>query len=136
MATNWHVVNEIANGWAVEVVFGPGEVVPGKVIWHTEVKDMAVIELDQPVNRPSAVFATDQFISRIQPALAMGLPGAADDGDRGLFEVKITQGIVSAFVEDPSRGHGNSTRPMRRSIRVIRVGRYSTGAGGWSALIS
>lgn len=134
VVTNWHVVNESANGWAVVVVLGPNDEVGGKVIWHTAQKDMAVVELDRPVNRPSAVFATDQYVNRIQPVLAMGFPGAADDGDRGVFEVKVTQGIISAFVEEPGRGNwklyqtdaainpGNSGGPLfDRCGRVVGI---------------
>ncbi len=106
VVTNHHVVDGVIDdGWQGVLLFGPDEFVPYEVIWASEVKDLAVLRVEQPLNRPAVTLNLSQHISSGQPVYALGFPGAADDAGGGatestLFNVKWTNGVISAFVED------------------------------------
>ncbi|MBF0376718.1 MAG: trypsin-like peptidase domain-containing protein [Desulfamplus sp.] len=126
VVTNWHVVACTADGGGVGVWIGENDAIKAQVKWHSEQKDLAVLELERPLDRPSVVFASGKTVKIAHTVFASGFPAAADDEqvvDRAsLLTVKTSSGIVSAkvnsqsgvglFLIDASINPGNSGGPL------------------------
>lgn len=126
VVTNWHVVACTADGGGSGVWLGENNEIKARVLWHSEQKDLAVLELERPLDRPSVVFASSKTVNITQIVYALGFPGAADDEqvvDRSsMLQVKATRGIISAkvhsqsdvglFQTDAAINPGNSGGPL------------------------
>jgi hypothetical protein len=98
--TNWHVVSCTADGGETVILISQNNLVRAKVIGKSEEKDLAVLELENKLNKPPVSFAVSHTVENADTVYALGFPGAADEisGPESLSEVKITKGIISAFV--------------------------------------
>ncbi len=111
--------------------------IPAKVVWANPNKDLAILELEKPLDRPPATLALSTTVRDAQRVFAMGFPGGAGavtDSESSLV-VKITTGIISARVQgnaraidsqlyqiDASLNPGNSGGPLFDECgRVIGV---------------
>jgi len=120
--TNRHVITDESN---ILVVFDRYKV-NATVKLKSEHKDLVILELNQAIDRPSVLFAPRSQVKKAQVVYAMGFPGAAVkeniDTDSSITEVKISKGIISAFVKsaqgvsliqtDAAINPGNSGGPL------------------------
>lgn len=123
VVTNWHVIMGAAN-----IIISAGqEKVQAAVKQKSEWKDLAILELEKRVNRPEVTFAPRSLVKKkAQVVFAMGFPGVAVgehvDVESSIAEVKISKGIISAFVKstrgaalyqtDAAINPGNSGGPL------------------------
>lgn len=125
VVTNWHVVQGTAQGGAAGVYLGGGNLVPAQVTWHSERKDLAILDVSQKLDRPSVVFTSSNLVKEADIVYALGFPGAADDAvdiNTSQATVKISNGIISArvvstngvawFQTDAAINPGNSGGPL------------------------
>lgn len=122
VVTNWHVIYKAS----VIVVLSGNDKVRAVVRRQSRQKDLAILELSRQLNRPSVVFAPRSAVRKAQPVYAMGFPSAAMgdhlDSASTIAEVKISRGIISAFVKsragtrliqtDAAINPGNSGGPL------------------------
>jgi protein phosphatase len=80
LVTAWHVADCITKGGDLAVLLNSGEVFKAREVWHSSAKDLAVLELDRPSNRPPVTFATQDGVDIAQIVYVIGFPGAADIG--------------------------------------------------------
>ncbi|MBF0229876.1 MAG: trypsin-like peptidase domain-containing protein [Desulfamplus sp.] len=105
VVTNWHVVALTEQGAKAVVFLGENNMIKTQVKWHSEQKDLAVLELEKPLDRPDVVFMPVKKVVIGQTIYALGFPSAADDqflDNASLSEVKATRGIISAKVNSQS----------------------------------
>ena len=104
VATNWHVVSCVSKGGQTGLLLGPRQVVPARVVWKSEAKDLAIIEFSSRLDRPPVRFVPERLVKNTQAVYAVGFPAAADKdrAQSSLFTVKFTEGIISAFIKDPN----------------------------------
>lgn len=79
--------------------------IPATVLWANPAKDLAILQLEKPLDRPPATLALSSTVKDAQRVFAMGFPGGAGavtDSESSLV-VKITTGIISAMVQGNSR---------------------------------
>lgn len=122
VVTNWHVVQ----GAGVIVVLSGQDKSKAVIKHQSQVKDLAILELEQAFNRPAVAFAPRSMLRKAQVVYAMGFPSAGM-GDNietasAIREVKISRGIISAFVKssggialiqtDAAINPGNSGGPL------------------------
>jgi len=126
IVTNWHVVSCVAKNGKTAIALSESDVVKASVIWNSAEKDLAVLKLEKKLNKPSVSFATSDMVEDADTVFALGFPGDADDenvvGISSLAEVKISRGIISAFVisqegaklcqTDAAINPGNSGGPL------------------------
>lgn len=101
VVTNHHVIADAVYGEPVNIILNMQEIIPSTVIWSSEVKDLAVIETSQPLNRPIVTFTIADNVKVTDTVFVMGFPGAAADNniDQSAFAtVKVSKGIISAKV--------------------------------------
>jgi len=123
VVTNRHV----EAGVKCAVALSPSELLEAQVITDSEQKDLALLQVARDLGKPPVEFASRSFVSTAQKVYAAGFPGAAEveglvDLKTSFFQVKLTSGIVSAFVKsasgtgwyqtDASIHHGNSGGPL------------------------
>ncbi|MBF0113068.1 MAG: trypsin-like peptidase domain-containing protein, partial [Desulfamplus sp.] len=105
VVTNWHVVSCTQDGGVAGVWVGENDVIKSKVKWYSQIKDIAILELEKNLNRPSVIFVPQKEVKIAQTVYALGFPSAADDqflDNASLSEVKVTRGIISAKVNSQS----------------------------------
>lgn len=127
VVTNWHVVEATSKGGEGVVALKKGDVRKFAVRGFSESKDLAVLEVEGGTGRPAAAFATREAVRKTEAVYAAGFPGAAlmegqVDMESTITEVKISKGIVSAFVKseagtqlyqtDTPMNPGNSGGPL------------------------
>ncbi|MCP5050639.1 MAG: FHA domain-containing protein [bacterium] len=132
VVTNSHVVEGASNIW---VIVKEGKVTAA-IKQKSRAKDLAILELQNPVSKPSVSFAPRSLQRKTQVVFVMGFPGAAMDEnvDPGstIAEVKINRGIISAFVKsrggtdllqtDAAMNPGNSGGPLfNRCGQVVGI---------------
>lgn len=107
VATNHHVVGCVFDGGQAGIVLSQSEHYPADVVWHSETKDLAVIEIAGALSRPAVTFNLDRFVQRAQQVFALGFPSAGDKPGgstvEALFAVKWSDGIISAKVRDENQ---------------------------------
>lgn len=97
--TNWHVVDCVNDGGRVAIAMSSTSRIQAAVLAKPPGKDLAVLELEEQPGKPPVKFAGSAMVKDADTVYALGFPSAADDGiGEGRFEVKITRGIISAFV--------------------------------------
>jgi len=73
-----------------------------RAIWSSAEKDLAVLELQQPLDKPSAVLSAPANVKDGSRVWAVGFPGAAESqaasADSNFVPV-VTHGIIGKFVE-------------------------------------
>ena len=136
VATNHHVVKCVESGGQSAILDRSGDLIRAEVIWKSEEKDLAILELARVCAGRPVAFAGRDMVRDAETVYALGFPGAADDGqvvDRGsMSRVKISRGIVSAQVQsihhvglyqiDAAINPGNSGGPLFNAYgRVIGV---------------
>lgn len=106
VVTNNHVVSCAEKGGRVGLILGPDNLVEADIVWSSKRLDLAVLQSKRALDRPAATLAEEEFVRPLDRVYAAGFPGAADDvvkgGVGGSLEVKFSQGIISALVEDDS----------------------------------
>jgi hypothetical protein len=107
VVTNNHVCCRTSRGslaivrTVMMVHYSKDEKTPAKVVWSSEQKDLAVLELEKPLARPPVIFAPNDHLKDGMPVWAVGFPGAAEnettteDSD---FVATTTNGIIGKFV--------------------------------------
>lgn len=124
IVTNLHVVQPNLEG--VTVLLSKEDQIPAKVIAYDQVKDLAVLELNQDLYmRPPMVLGDSELVKASDDVYALGFPGDADliddtpSGDpddvtitRGIISKISTQGGRGIFQVDVSINSGNSGGPL------------------------
>lgn len=100
IVSNWHVVSCSSQGGKAVVFLGRGKPIPLEVVWSSEVKDMAVLKPQQPLDRPQAVLRDNPPVQVGDTVHVLGFPGAADtQGEMSdLATPTHTQGTVGRLV--------------------------------------
>jgi len=102
VVTNHHVIACAEEGKPVSVLLDPNNNIPAAVIWSSSVKDLAVLQTQVNLERPSVSFTKAEEIKKADRVFVMGFPGAANDSRvvdfSALTEVKVAEGIISAKV--------------------------------------
>ncbi|WP_420264518.1 trypsin-like peptidase domain-containing protein [Candidatus Magnetominusculus dajiuhuensis] len=103
VVTNWHVVECIEKGCEPKVVLGFEDVRGVRIVRHSEIKDIAILNLSRRLDKPSVELVLSDKVEDAHIVYAIGFPGAADYGmDKATFlEPKISKGIISAKVTTP-----------------------------------
>lgn len=73
-----------------------------RAIWSSPAKDLAVLELQQPLDKPSATLAAPSNVIDGSPVWAVGFPGAAESSSaspESNFVPVVTHGIIGKFVQ-------------------------------------
>jgi S1-C subfamily serine protease len=121
VVTNNHVVACVDKGYELIVIQSQEQRLGAVVLWRSEDKDLAVLQMNGTVGGAVPAFATSTQVQDADTVYAMGFPGAADMSKESLFQVKITKGIVSAkttveglrvYQTDASISGGNSGGPL------------------------
>ncbi len=124
VVTNWHVVSCTSEGGQAVIFLGRNNIIKSHVIGKSEQKDLAILETEQNLNKPPVEFATSDMADYADTVYALGFPGAADEvvDMQSYSEVKISKGIISAFVRsqegtklyqtDAAINPGNSGGPL------------------------
>lgn len=113
--TNFHVCCEVPQILGLAVASGKDEIHLAKVVWKSAEKDLAVLELEKPLDRPVVEFAGSS--TEGQTSWAIGFPGAAQAAvadERGVFEPTITKGVISRFFSQ-------RTKPESPPISVLQT---------------
>ncbi|WP_321475155.1 trypsin-like peptidase domain-containing protein [uncultured Paludibaculum sp.] len=110
VVTNHHVCCEVPPGAPSKVVIArsPEETIDATVIWKSEEKDLAILELAKPVQAPKVVFATKAKIRIGEPVWAVGFPGSAMrlGNQTAVYESTVTQGVASRIFQGPTEEGG------------------------------
>ncbi|MCA1030222.1 trypsin-like peptidase domain-containing protein [Bacillus timonensis] len=103
VVTNHHVIDCAEQGGAVNVVLDIDLIIPATVIWSSPIKDLAVLETAEPLNRPAVTFTIARDVKVTDQVYVMGFPGAALDqrliDPSTITTVKVAKGIISAKVK-------------------------------------
>ena len=113
--TNFHVCCEVPQILGLAVASGKDQIHLAKVVWKSAEKDLAVLEIEKPLDRMPVEFASSS--SEGQTSWAIGFPGAAQAAvadERGVFEPTITKGVISRFFSQ-------KTRPESPPISVLQT---------------
>jgi hypothetical protein len=110
VVTNYHVVACLEDGGTAVVLLGPDDVISARrLTWYSVAtdKDLAILELEDRLDRPVVTFNLEAHVNQTQPVYALGFPADADVAGGGqsptastFLTVKSTEGIISAKVED------------------------------------
>lgn len=121
VVTNDHVVACVDKGYELIVIQSKEQRLAATVLWRSEDKDLAVLQMNGTVGGAVPAFAVSEQVQDADTVYAMGFPGAADLSKESLFQVKITKGIISAktqveglkvYQTDASISGGNSGGPL------------------------
>lgn len=119
VVTNHHV---IASGGRCYIYLEEDEMVDAKVVWFSEIKDMAVLKISPSLDKKAVTLAAGDTVSDADTVYALGFPADADINASTLSTVKITKGIISSnsvneysiklWQTDAAINHGNSGGPL------------------------
>lgn len=121
VVTNNHVAACVDQGYELIVIQSKEQRLGASVLWRSEEKDLAVLQMNGTVGGAVPAFATSDQVQDADTVYAMGFPGAADMSKESLFQVKTTKGIISAktvveglkvYQTDASISGGNSGGPL------------------------
>ncbi len=87
---------------ALRVHTGRNTFTGARAVWASPDKDLAVLELEQPLQKPSAVFLAPAHVKDGSRVWAIGFPGAAESqaaSPESNFAPVVTHGIIGKFVE-------------------------------------
>lgn len=134
IATNWHNAECTIKGGQTGILLGPQQLTPARVVWQDPIRDLAILAVYQPLNRPVAAFTTSPHVLDDEAVFVMGFPGAADDlmDSESLLTVKVSRGGISAQVRseqglglyqiDAAINPGHSGGPIfNESGRIIGI---------------
>jgi S1-C subfamily serine protease len=113
--TNFHVCCEVPQILGLAVASGKDQIHLAKVVWKSAEKDLAILELEKPLDRAPVEFANSS--TEGQTSWAIGFPGAAQAAvadERGVFEPTITKGVISRFFSQ-------KTKPESPPISVLQT---------------
>ncbi len=143
IVTNWHVVDGMMKGARPCVVLGLNRVVWGKLIGVSPIKDIAIFELEQKLDKPSVTFATRGTVQAgVTNAIVIGYPGYADVEEvwanneasvnrGGVTKITRTEKQVYVYQTDAAVNPGNSGGPVFNEngsvIGLISWGFHKTG---------
>jgi len=114
VVTNWHVC--CMRGESKIIVMNEKrQTSEAKVLWKNEGKDLAVLEMQNPVAGLKVKFSTRQLLRDGQAVWAIGYPGAAGrmSGQDSIQISTITQGVISKFFTSAKQGNSEATRFMQ-----------------------
>lgn len=110
VVTNHHVCCEVPPQFPSKVVIatGPDQTIDATVLWKSEEKDLAILELAKPIQAPRVVFATKAKIRIGEPVWAVGFPGSAMrlGNQTAIYESTVTQGVASRIFQGPTEEGG------------------------------
>ncbi|KJU84111.1 serine protease [Candidatus Magnetobacterium bavaricum] len=149
VVTNWHVASCTENGGVTRVIVAKDDIINARVTHVNESKDIAILKLDEKVNKRTVEFVNDDYVKVGEMVYAVGFPGAADDYTSvgTLYEQKFTKGIVSAKVRfngcdyyqtDAAINPGNSGGPLFNEhglvvgINTLKSGKTGVEGVGWA----
>ena len=100
VATNWHNVQCTASDGQLGVLLGPRQLALARVVWKEPERDLAILAVYQPLNRPVAALTTSTHVQDDEAVFVLGFPGAADDvvDTESLMTAKVSRGGISARV--------------------------------------
>jgi len=100
IATNWHNAECLTKGGQMGVLLGPQQLAPARVVWKEPERDLAILAVQQKLDRPVAAFTTSPYVRDDEAVFVLGFPGAADDlvDSDSLLTVKVSRGGISAQV--------------------------------------
>lgn len=100
IATNWHNAECTTKDGQMAVLLGPQQLAPARVVWKDLERDLAILAVQQKLNRPVAAFTTSHYVGDDEAVFVLGFPGAADDlvDSASLLTVKVSRGGISAQV--------------------------------------
>ena len=106
------MVDCVENGGKAGVKLYVDRVLPADVIWHSELKDLAVLKISRSLDRSETVFAGSETVSASDSVWALGYPGVVIGEEEGQT-VDITTGVIRALVT-----RKNGIRHYRTSTAV------------------
>lgn len=124
IVTNFHVISGYEFDFPIYILLDEETRIEVSVIWSSEIKDLAILEAEEPLYRPIVKFTSSEEMEVRDRVYAMGFPSAATEGMDGssLTTVKTTEGIISAkvyseldvalFQTDTPLNPGNSGGPL------------------------
>jgi S1-C subfamily serine protease len=114
VVTNWHVCC-MRGETKILVMNEKRQTSEAKVLWKNEGKDLAVLEMQNPVAGVKVKFSTRQVLRDGQAVWAIGYPGAAGrmSGQDSIQIPTITQGVISKFFTSAKQGNSEATRFMQ-----------------------
>jgi serine/threonine protein phosphatase PrpC len=103
------------------LMMGPDKPIQAKVLWASEHQDLAILELESPVEVPPIKFAPLEVAKEGQSVWAVGFPGASQQAgnEKSSFQPTITQGIISKFID---RGEGKEITRMIQTSAAVNPG--------------
>jgi len=128
VVTNNHVVACVDKGYELTVIQSREQRLGATILWKSEDKDLAVLQMNGTVGGAVPAFATSDQVQDADTVYALGFPGAADMSKESLFQVKTTKGIISAktlveglkvYQTDASISGGNSGGPLFNEIGQV-----------------
>jgi hypothetical protein len=72
------------------VYWGKDDAGAAKVIWASEDTEIAILELDKPLNHPGVAIAPSKLVQQGQPVYSVQYPKPGDDGSAQVTEGKLT----------------------------------------------
>ncbi len=114
VATNWHVCCMRGES-KILVMNEKRQTSEAKVLWKNEGKDLAILEIQNPVAGLKVKFSTRPVLRDGQAVWAIGYPGAAGrmSGQDSIQIPTITQGVISKFFTSARQGNSEATRFMQ-----------------------
>lgn len=121
--TNYHVCCEIPKNAksGVFLILGPEKRIQVKVLWASQIHDLAILELESPIEAPAVKFAPLNLLKEGQTVWAVGFPGASTSAgnEKSSYLPTITQGIISKFIE---QGEGTKLTRMIQTSAAVNPG--------------
>ena len=123
IVTNWHVCCMLPEGVQKKVVLAgrsKEELTPVTVIWSSQSKDLAVLQLEKPVQVKGVTFARFESLSEGMDVWAVGYPGAAGRMSRGegAFRSSLTKGVISKMDTRAVKDGGASVKLIQTDASI------------------
>lgn len=121
--TNHHVCCSVPPKakYAVFLVPGPNQEVLAKVLWSSPEQDLAILELEKPIQAPPIKFTPQSLLKEGQTVWALGYPGASRNSgnEKSSYLPSLSQGIISKFIE---RGEGKEITKIIQTTAAVNPG--------------
>ena len=95
---------ETGRALSVHIIRGNDGLISAKMLWANPNKDLAILKLKEPLDRPPAMLPLISAVKDAQRVFALGFPGGGGTviNSEISLVVKITTGIMSARVQGSS----------------------------------
>ncbi|MEP7364050.1 MAG: trypsin-like peptidase domain-containing protein [Acidobacteriota bacterium] len=123
IVTNWHVCCSLPEGVQKKVVLAgrsKEELSAVTVIWSSQSKDLAVLELQKPVQVHPVTFGKFESLSEGMDVWAVGYPGAAGRMSKGegAFRSSLTKGVISKMDTRAVKDGGASVKLIQTDASI------------------